>query len=836
VDAILIYKDGKYHGRRVLEGKEVLIGRGGTLVLDSPEVSRRHAALTRGPQGYFLRDVGSTEGTRVNDQPIAANVDTLIFSGDQIGIGTYTLRCIFAASEAELLAAEKAPLPKPAALFDGLAGTMGRIPLAPSPPPAAPPPAPAPPPAAPAPAPLASAPTPLPGKVSTGTQQWAARADLAALVPQAPLAALPPLGPSPAAPPPPAPGSPSGGEATRRRPQTGTLELRTRPDLAPSGPASPPAAPPPGPLYTASDTPPAPPPLKAPSLFASPGGAELAALRGGTVPSPAAQRRTPAALASPPQKLYLDSLPVGFDRREGKGVLPEGAETLTVEQWLAFDIFADIPKDRVRKHLERYEDQHPIWVRRYKRGECIVREGEYGSTAFYILHGEVQVFIAARLGGSISGIRAPARRPEEPPGLLRRLLGLGGGGGRPGEPPRPRTIPIDATVDLDMATPVATLVEGDVFGEMTCMNFYPRSATVRASSDEVVCFEMLRSVLVDLLQRNSKRFKDKLEQAYRTRALDGHLRGVPMFADLTQSFIDHLRTRVELVGPLEPGEVICKEGEPADAFYLVRLGFVKVSQQHPGGEMVLAYLGRGQYFGEIGILEDRPRMATCSALDRVELVKIRREDFDLLCAQNPGIKAKLIAGSAERQDSVRALAERAVSTSVHLDDFIAQGLINAQSVLLIDLERCTRCDECVRACAESHGGVPRLIRDGLRFDRYLVTSSCRACADPVCMVGCPVGSIRRRGSLEIVIEDWCIGCGKCSNQCPYGNIHMVDFPETRELPGGRRAPALDEHGAPKMRTQATTCDLSYGRSEPACVYACPHEAALRVSPRKFFGL
>ena len=43
------------------------------------------------------------------------------------------------------------------------------------------------------------------------------------------------------------------------------------------------------------------------------------------------------------------------------------------------------------------------------------------------------------------------------------------------------------------------------------------------------------------------------------------------------------------------------------------------------------------------------------------------------------------------------------------------------------------------------------------------------------MVGCPVGSIRRRNSLEVIIEDWCIGCGLCAENCPYGNINMHPF-------------------------------------------------------------
>ena len=100
----------------------------------------------------------------------------------------------------------------------------------------------------------------------------------------------------------------------------------------------------------------------------------------------------------------------------------------------------------------------------------------------------------------------------------------------------------------------------------------------------------------------TRTFARKLDQSYRQRALDSHLRAVPVFAELTDEFIEGLREKVELLR-FTPGQVICRQGEAADSFYLVRIGFVKVSQTHPGGEMVLAYLSRGEYFGETGLLE-----------------------------------------------------------------------------------------------------------------------------------------------------------------------------------------------------------------------------------------
>jgi CRP-like cAMP-binding protein/Fe-S-cluster-containing hydrogenase component 2 len=362
-----------------------------------------------------------------------------------------------------------------------------------------------------------------------------------------------------------------------------------------------------------------------------------------------------------------------------------------------------------------------------------------------------------------------------------------------------------------------------LFGEMTCMSYYPRSATVRAKTD-CVMLEMLRNVL-DILQRN-KTFRAQLERNYRVRALDSHLRSVPIFAPLTKDFVDHLRDRVELLR-FSPGQVICRQGDAADSFYLIRIGFVKVSEEKLGGELVLAYLARGGYFGEIALLTGSPRTATCTALDHVEVVRISAEDFQLMLDNFPDVRHSLEATAHQRLAENRSRTIR--TENVPVDQFLAQGLMEAQSLLVLDLERCTRCDQCVRACADAHDGVSRLVREGLRFDKYLVATSCRQCRDPLCMVGCPVGSIRRRNTLEVIIEDWCIGCGLCATNCPYGNINLHPFPVEVDDPAhpGRQIASV--------KVKATSCDLCHDHAEPSCVYACPHDAAHRVNPPEFFA-
>jgi len=462
-------------------------------------------------------------------------------------------------------------------------------------------------------------------------------------------------------------------------------------------------------------------------------------------------------------------------------------------------------------------NQKAVVKRRFRAGEIICREGDFGSTAFYILEGKAEVFLSSpiahvRTQGSSSGFFS----------RLKSMLSPREEDSRSEESYRP-FIPIDASVDLPYDNPIAELGPGDLFGEMTCMSYYPRSATVRAKTD-CVMLEMLRNVL-DILQRN-KTFRAQLERNYRVRALDSHLRSVPIFAPLTKDFVDHLRDRVELLR-FSPGQVICRQGDAADSFYLIRIGFVKVSEEKLGGELVLAYLARGGYFGEIALLTGSPRTATCTALDHVEVVRISAEDFQLMLDNFPDVRHSLEATAHQRLAENRSRTIR--TENVPVDQFLAQGLMEAQSLLVLDLERCTRCDQCVRACADAHDGVSRLVREGLRFDKYLVATSCRQCRDPLCMVGCPVGSIRRRNTLEVIIEDWCIGCGLCATNCPYGNINLHPFPVEVDDPAhpGRQIASV--------KVKATSCDLCHDHAEPSCVYACPHDAAHRVNPPEFFA-
>ena len=167
-----------------------------------------------------------------------------------------------------------------------------------------------------------------------------------------------------------------------------------------------------------------------------------------------------------------------------------------------------------------------------------------------------------------------------------------------------------------------------------------------------------------------------------------------------------------------------------------------------------------------------------------------------------------------------------VSPNALVEEYTNQGLYEARSVLVLDLDRCTRCDECTRGCVRRHGteshGVPtaRMIRDGTRFGQFLVATSCRSCETPHCMSGCPVDAIHRGKHLQIVIEDHCIGCGLCASNCPYGSISVQP---NYNVPHGE-----------SPRPKAVNCDLcdshdEYSSPQPNCVASCPHDAAFRFA-------
>ena len=115
----------------------------------------------------------------------------------------------------------------------------------------------------------------------------------------------------------------------------------------------------------------------------------------------------------------------------------------------------------------------------------------------------------------------------------------------------------------------------------------------------------------------------------------------PMFAGLPASRLEAAAS--ELVErPMAAGEVIVREGDAADRFYVVASGAVRVSRDHDGDEQVLRDLGAGDVFGEIGLLERSPRTATVTAIEAGTLLAIDGPSFLQLVGSGPGLSTRLL--------------------------------------------------------------------------------------------------------------------------------------------------------------------------------------------------
>ena len=129
-------------------------------------------------------------------------------------------------------------------------------------------------------------------------------------------------------------------------------------------------------------------------------------------------------------------------------------------------------------------------------------------------------------------------------------------------------------------------------------------------------------------------------------------------------------------------------------------------------DLALTYLRKGDYAGEAALLLEETWPFTLQALEHVEIVKIPREMFQRLTAAYPDIEDELWTESMARLKARGARRRASPTSAEYVQMAMDTGLIHGESVLLIDLSTCTRCDECVRGCADAHGGEPRFIREG----------------------------------------------------------------------------------------------------------------------------
>lgn len=525
-----------------------------------------------------------------------------------------------------------------------------------------------------------------------------------------------------------------------------------------------------------------------------------------------------------------------------------------VAQLLVHPLFASTRAERFPSRIPlRGILKNDASIRDFLPGEIIVRGGDYGHSAFIILAGAVRVFVNEpddQLLGRRQQVRASVwgsfkhwvRRPF----FAEQSTSPRGAGGT-GAEARIFLQDIPGVLDPDRTVRLGT---GELFGEIAALGRTPRTATVVADGPArllEIRWQGLRE-----LRNYAPEWKQEIDHRYRQRSLLRHLQETSLFFNLDRPTLEKVAdaTRFETVGEFdwysaynraddrerrEHETLIARQGDFPSGLLLVRSGFARVGSDYNHGERTDSYLGKGQSFGLPEILAgwrtQRPVAFAQSlrALGYTDLLFIPTPVLEqyVLPQLTPDQLATLARKAAE--ESGTRSAEPVDPDEQNLLEFIVAGRFNnGRATMLIDLDRCTRCDDCVRACAATHDNNPRFIRHGPESTGVMVASACMHCIDPVCMIGCPTGAIQRSSAQgEVVINpDTCIGCGVCAQSCPYGTIQMVVLHDAEGQPI-----VTEETGAPIRR--ATKCDLCLDLpGGPACASACPHDALIRADLRE----
>ncbi len=502
-------------------------------------------------------------------------------------------------------------------------------------------------------------------------------------------------------------------------------------------------------------------------------------------------------------------------------------------------------------------------LRHFEAGEIIVREGDYGTSAFMVLSGSAEVVLSPGLPPRLVG-RSEAKRR----GIFRALAqlwsnsreqevyrGVGARRGAvAGDPGSERGVVLQDVPRVLSGQRTATIEAGDVFGEIAALSRMPRTATILANAGGAEMLEIRWQGLRDLM-RYAPQVRKFIDTIYRERALSTYLEELPFMRHLSTEAKRQLMdaTQFETYGEYDwSGEykqlmqsgstasqepTIAAEGDYPNGIVMVRAGFARVTQRYGRGHRTLNYLGSGSMYGFEEIAHNWrqpnnqvPLQYTLRVIGYTHVLVIPASVIESVVL--PALPAALLpplmgpaAGSRAPFAAEPESREAPSSLPPDVMEFVTKNrFYNGTEAMVIDMDRCTRCDDCVRACAATHDNNPRFLRHGPIHDNLMVAQACMHCTDPVCMIGCPTGAIHREtfhGNV-VINPDSCIGCSACANHCPYGAIRMVE--------------ARDESGTiivasdSKPINKATKCDLcidQYGG--PACERACPHDALKRMN-------
>ena len=198
-------------------------------------------------------------------------------------------------------------------------------------------------------------------------------------------------------------------------------------------------------------------------------------------------------------------------------------------------------------------------------------------------------------------------------------------------------------------TRLGEIHKGGFFGEFTLFNSVERNATIEAvSSSELL--RIARKDVVKLFEKNP-RLEAHLRKVLEKREKAGG-QPIPLskskkreslesfFGDLDKVTLDKLTEEFEWVW-LPNSQVLLREGKSGDALYIVLKGQLRVTTtKDDGSETFIGLISPGQLVGEMSLVSDKPHSATVEATSSVELLRLKRDDFDKLLSHHAAIMSR----------------------------------------------------------------------------------------------------------------------------------------------------------------------------------------------------
>jgi CRP-like cAMP-binding protein len=144
-------------------------------------------------------------------------------------------------------------------------------------------------------------------------------------------------------------------------------------------------------------------------------------------------------------------------------------------------------------------------------------------------------------------------------------------------------------------------------------------------------------------------------------AIRGTLKGIPLFSSISADDLSNLSRQLTR-RRYRKDEIIFHKDDFGSTLHIINIGCVKVSIPSEEGEDVfLAYLGPGDFFGELALLDESPRSATATAVERTETLALERGDFLQFLKRYPDVAIRMLSVLAQRLRNLNSQLESIIS-------------------------------------------------------------------------------------------------------------------------------------------------------------------------------